>query len=152
MARIMRNCEMHQKSFPIKEYKSWKAAEEAGRVWIAEQKKILPPSRMNEEGRMTKRNKSGVVGVCLARSIRRKPNRKKYIYWRWIARWPDCPSKGGFMWTISEETPDDDAFALACLSREMRSVEREEVRKKLSKIYGTKKHAEIMEKKMLQLV
>ena len=56
------------------------------------------------------------------------------------------------MWTISETTPDDDAFALACLSREMRSVDRDEVRKRLSKIYGTKKHAEIMENKMLQLV
>ncbi len=152
MARIMRHCEMHQKNFPISRYGSWEAAEVEGRKWITKQKKILPPSRMNEEGRMTSRNRSGVVGVFLARSIRRKPNGKKYVYWKWIGKWPDCPLKGGMTWTVNDETPDDDAFALAFLSREMRSVDRDKVRKRLSRIYGSKKHLKIMEDKLLELV
>lgn len=143
---------MYQKSFSLKEYGTWKAAEAEGLKWISEQKEILPPSRMNEEGRMTKRNRSGVVGVFIARSVRKKPNGKKYEHWKWIARWPGCPYSGGITWTINEETPDDDAFALAYLSREMRSVDRDKVREKLSQIYGSAEHSEIVNKKLVNLV
>lgn len=151
MARIMRDSEMHQKNFSLSRFESWEAAEKEGRKWIKKQKKILPPSRMNEEGRMTSRNQSGVVGVYIAKTVRRKPNGKEYEYWKWIARWPDCPVKGGVAWTINEETPDDDAFALACLTREMRSADKEEVRGRLSKIRGRKEHLRIMEGKLLVL-
>lgn len=151
MARIMRDAKMHQKNFAVSRFESWEAAEKEGRKWIEKQKKILPPSRMNEEGRMTSRNRSGVVGVYIAKTIRRKPNGKEYEYWKWIARWPRCPIKGGVTWTINEETSDDDAFALAFLSREMRSADKDEIRDKLSKIYGSKEHLRIMEEKMLIL-
>lgn len=152
MARIMRDAKMHQKSFPLKKYKTWKAAEADALEWINEQKEILPPSRMNEEGRMTKRNRSGVVGVFIARSVRKKPNGRKYEHWKWIARWPDCPFRSGLTWTINEETPDDDAFALAYLSRDMRCADREKVREKLAKIYGSDEHTAIMNNKMINLV
>ena len=152
MARIMRDAIMYQKSFSVAKYGSWEKAEEKGRDWIAEQKKILPPSRMHEEGRLTSRNKSGVVGVYIARTIRRKPNGKVYENWKWIARWPDCPVKGGILWPINEETPDDDAFALACLSRKMRSGDRNEVRKRLASIYGSAEHSNILKQKLLKLV
>jgi len=151
MARIMRNCEMHQKNFALNRFESWEAAEAEGRKWIRKQKKILPPSRMNEEGRMTKRNRSGVVGVYIAKTVRKKPSGKVYEYWKWIARWPNCPVKGGVTWTINEETPDDDAFALAFISREMRSVDKDEIRGRLSKIYGKKEHLSIMEAKRLEI-
>ena len=152
MARIMRHCEMHQKNFSLRRFETWEAAEKEGRKWIRKQKKILPPSRMNEEGRMTSRNNSGVVGVYLAKTVRNKPSGKKYEYWKWIARWPNCPVKGGVTWTVNDETSDDDAFALAVLSREMRSADKDEIRKKLSRIYGGKNHSKIMEMKGIALV
>jgi hypothetical protein len=151
MARIMRDAIMYQKNFAVSRYESWEAAEKEGQKWIRKQKKILPPCRMNEEGRMTRRNRSGVVGVYIAKTTRRKPNGKKYEYWKWIARWPDCPVNGGVTWTINEETSDDDAFALAFLSREMRSVDKVVIRRRLSRIYGSKKHMKIMEEKLLML-
>jgi len=151
MARIMRDAKMHQKNFSLARYGTWEAAEKEGRKWIKKQKKILPPSRMNEQGRMTSRNRSGVVGVYIAKTVRRKPNCKEYEYWKWIARWPDCPAKGGVTWTINDETSDDDAFALAFLAREMRSADKDKVQRKLSKIYGSKKHSKIMEQKQLVL-
>ena len=149
MARIMRNCEMHQKNFALSRFESWEAAEAEGRKWIKKQKRILPPSRMNEEGRMTSRNRSGVVGVYIAKTVRNKPSGKKYEYWKWIARWPNCPVKGGVNFTINEGTPDDDAFALAYISREMRSADKSKIRDKLAKIYGSKEHTRIMEEKLL---
>lgn len=152
MARIMRHCEMYQKNFSLSRFETWEAAEKEARKWIRRQKKILPPSRMNEEGRMTSRNRSGVVGVYIAKTVRRKTNGKVYEYWKWIARWPDCPVKGGVAWTINEETSDDDAFALAFLSREMRSADKVAIRRKFSRIYGRKSHLKILEEKYLKLV
>jgi len=151
MARIMRDAKMHQKNFSLGNFETWEAAEKEGRKWIRKQKKILPPSRMNEEGRMTKRNRSGVVGIYIAKTTRKKASGRVYEYWKWIARWPDCPVSGGVTWTVNEETSDEDAFALAFLAREMRSVDKDEVRKKLSKIYGKEEHLKIMESKLLKL-
>jgi len=152
MARIMRDTIMYQKSFSINRFETWEAAEKEGRKWIRKQKKILPPSRMNEEGRMTSNNRSGVVGIYIAKTVRKKPNGKKYEYWKWIARWPDCPVKGGVSWTINEKTSDDDAFALAFLTREMRTADKDAVFSKFKRIRGRKSHLEIMEKKLLVLV
>lgn len=152
MARIMRDTKMYQKNFSISHFGSWEAAEKEGRKWIRKQKKILPPSRMNEEGRMTSNNRSGVVGIYIAKTTRNKPNGKKYEYWKWIARWPDCPVKGGVSWTINETTSDDDAFALAYLTREMRTTDKKAVLTKFRRIRDRKSHLEIMEKKLLVLV
>lgn len=143
---------MHQKNFAVKQHGSWEAAELEGRKWITEQKKILPPTRMNEEGRMTRRNRSGVVGVYLSCAVRRKPNGAEYAYWRWIACWASCPFKGGLTWTINDETSEDDAFALACLARDMRSIDRNDIRERLSDIYGNTVHLGIMRSKLLELV
>ncbi|MFK7910313.1 MAG: hypothetical protein AB8F34_06880 [Akkermansiaceae bacterium] len=151
MARIMRHGKMYQKNFTVRKYGSWKAAEAEGRNWITKQKKTLPPSRMNEEGRMTNRNQSGVVGVNLARNVRKKDG-KEYEYWKWIAKWPKCPLRGGLGWTISEDLSDDDAFALAYLAREMRTVSRRKLRAQLELIYGLPEHKAIMAEKQLELI
>lgn len=150
MARIMRRCKTHQKNFSVKRYGGWRAARKAGAKWIDQKKKTLPSSRMNEMGRMTAKNRSGVVGVSLSKRIVRKDSGWEYTYWSWVAKWPTGSSKGGFRWSISENLSDDDAFALAVLSRQMECEDRDKVRAKLSRIYGRASHIKIMEKKRQQ--
>lgn len=149
MARIMRQCKMHQKNFALKDYGSWEAAEAAASAWIDKQKKILPPSQMNAKDRMTSRNRSGVVGVYLSRQVIRRPSGKEYEYWRWTARWPGCPQSGGVSWQIGESLEEDDAFALAVLSRQMESTDRYHIMSELARIYGSKRHLKIMAKKQI---
>ena len=151
MARIMRQSIMHQKNFSVKKYGSWKAAEKAGAQWVEQKKKILPPSQMNAKGRMTSRNQSGVVGVYLASRTVRKPNGKEYEYWSWSSRWPECPRKGGLAWNISANLPEDDAFVLAVLTREMETIDRDKVRKKFARIKGKASHKAILDKKLIEL-
>ncbi len=152
MARIMRDNKKYQKNFSLKNFKTWEAAEEAASLWIEELKKTLPPSRTNEWGRLTKRNKSGVAGISLSRKVENKASGFKYEYWRWVTRWPNCPHKGGMSWTINEETPDADAFALAYLSREMECVDRKKVIARLRRLRGTKKLQSIMDQKAIEVV
>ena len=143
MVRIMRQAKMHQKNFTLKQYGNWGAAETAGKKWRDKQLQILPPTIRNSKDRMTSRNHSGKVGVHLARHLLRKKNGLEYEYWRWIARWPGCPYSGGIGWAI-HTLGDDDAFALAVLSRQLETVNRSKVLEKLERIYGTKQHRNIM--------
>ena len=150
MARIMRRAQMHQKNFSLGQYGSWEAAENAAKKWRDEQLQILPPSVMNAKDRMTVRNHSGVVGVHLAPHRIRKKNGREYEYWRWVARWPGCRNSGGVAWSI-RTLGDDDAFALAVLSRKMEEVNRYVVMTALEKIYGDKEHLAIMELKQQEI-
>ncbi|MGN6643510.1 MAG: hypothetical protein ACTHKU_10985 [Verrucomicrobiota bacterium] len=143
MVRIMRQAEMHQKNFTLKQYGTWEAAEAAGKKWRDQQLQVLPPTIRNEKDRMTSRNHSGKVGVYLGRHLLRKKNGREYEYWRWIARWPGCPYSGGLSWSI-QTLGDDDAFALAVLSRNMETINRSKVLGQLERIYGTKQHHSIM--------
>jgi hypothetical protein len=152
MARLMRQGQKHQKNFSLAKHGTWEAAERAASKWVNKQKKLLPPSEMNAKGRMSSRNQSGVVGVYLARRTVRKPSGKEYEYWSWCARWPECPVAGGIAWRISRNLSEDDAFALAVLTREMETADRDQVRKKLARVRGRASHEAIMEKKMLALV
>ena len=137
---------MHQKNFTLKQYGTWNKAEIAAKKWRRAQLKVLPEIVMNSKNRMTSRNQSGKVGVHLARSFRRKRKGRDYEYWRWIARWPGCPYTGGIGWSILS-LGDDDAFALAFLSREMETISRPKVLGELERIYGGKRHKEIMKLK-----
>lgn len=143
MARIMRRGKLHQQNFSLKQHGSWKAARKAAQEWVKDKLEILPTSVMNAMDRMTSRNHSGVVGVHLARHNFRKPNGREYIYWRWVARWPGCPLKGGVSWSVLT-LGDDDAFALAVLSREKEESNRKKVFSTLARIYGTTRHEKIM--------
>jgi hypothetical protein len=143
MARIMRKAKLHQRNFTVKQFGTWEAAEAAAKEWTNAQLEFLPPIEMNARDRMTSRNHSGVVGVHLGHSVRRKENGREYEYWRWIAQWPGCPFSGGLGWSI-QTLGDDDAFALAVLSRQAETVSRGEILAELERIYGTPEHKAIM--------
>ena len=143
MARIMRKAELHQKNFTLKQFGTWEAAEVAAKEWRDAQLEVLPPIERNSKDRMTSRNHSGVVGVHLGRHVLRKRDGREYEYWRWIAGWPGCPFSGGVGWSICT-LGDDDAFALAVLSRRMETVNRGKARDELERIYGSAEHQAIM--------
>lgn len=148
MARIMRDGVMHQQNFSLKEFGSWPKAEAAAQQWISELKATLPEAQPNAVDRMSSRNSSGIVGVRLAKNVRRMKNRKRHTYWSWKAKWPECPLSGGIAWAINDQRSDEDAFLLAALSRKHKSVDREYLEKQLLKLYGSDEHYELIEAKL----
>ena len=144
MARVMRQGKRHQEDFYLHEYGSWKKAEKAAQKWVDEKIEALPP-RQNIKNLMTKRNSSGVVGVNLSKQVQRRPY-GEYEYWKWIARWPNCPNSGGVSWSTNE-WGDEDAFVLAVITRQMESAEREKIKKEFTKIKGTEEYQEIIKLK-----
>lgn len=143
MARIMRKAKLHQKNFTLKQFGTWEAAEAAAKEWVQSQLLVLPPIEKNSKDRMTSRNHSGVVGVNLARHFIRKKDGREFEYWKWVAKWPGCPLSGGIGW-YTRTLGDDDAFALAVLSRRMETVGRPRVMEELERIYGSPEHEAIM--------
>lgn len=103
-----------------------------------ENKKWTPKIAAARKGRITKSNKSGVVGVSI-KTEKGRTRRSSYRYW-W-ARWPGCPS--GVKFSILEHR-NAKAFALAQIARELESqdkvaVERAYVaRKKLGTLRGSR--------------
>ncbi|GHC43996.1 hypothetical protein [Roseibacillus persicicus] len=150
MVRMMRQGVKYQKNFSKKKYGGWGKATKAAKEWRDEQLKILPPKIMNEEGRMSSRNSSGVVGVTLTRAAFTLETGNSYEYWSWKAKWPGCKYKGGIGWAV-KKYGEEDAFALAVLSRELRTVDRDVIMKRLKKLRGTKKLEKILESRMLVL-
>jgi len=141
--RIQRNGEMYHESFALSKFNgSWPKAEAAARIRRDE---LLPemPERDFGKGRVTRRNTSGVVGVSLGQRTVTKANGTPCTYTRWIAKWPDCPSRGGMPWSTLTYG-EDDAFVLAALSREMESTNRDEVVKKLKSIKGKAAYKKIL--------
>ena len=148
-ARIMRQGEKYSKNFTLRQYKTWKAAEAAAKKWVAEMLKKLPPPA-DRAGRMSVRNSSGVVGVWP--SIDRRKSGNRYLeYCRWGARWPGCEFKGGIRFSVSQYG-DDDAFVLACLAVEHKSVDREFLLKKLKQIKGKKAYNAFLDQKEVEFV
>ena len=141
---------MYQKNFSKKKYGGWVKAQKAAKEWRDEQLKILPPKMMNEVGRMTSKNTSGVVGVALSVATFESKIQGTREYWSWKAKWPECEFRGGIGWSVAKYG-EDDAFALACLSREMQTVDRDLVTKRLKKLKGTKKLQKIYDSRLLEL-
>lgn len=148
-ARIMRQGEKHAKNFTLREYRTWKAAETAAQKWVREMLQVLPPPSQRE-GRMSVRNSSGVVGVWPSID-RRKSGREVLEYCRWGARWPNCPNRGGIRFSVAIYG-DDDAFVLACLAVQNKSVDRDWLVKKLNRIRGKKTYNAILDKKVVEFV
>lgn len=149
MVRIMRQGKMYQKNFSKKKYGGWGKAKKAATEWRDEQLKVLPPKIMNQEGRMTSRNTSGAVGVTLScATFAGKSGDREY--WSWKSKWPGCKFRGGIGWSI-KKYGEDDAFALAVLSREMRTVDRDAVIKRLKKLKGSKKLQKIYDQREIEL-
>lgn len=142
MARVMRFKKKYQKDFTLKDYGTFEAAERAAKKWIGGKKKVLPPPQTSKNI-MTNRNQSGVVGVRLARNLKRKPNGLEYEYWRWMAFWPDCPFTGGLGWSINKHG-ENDAFVLAVLSRKLESVNRDRILLELERIRNTDDYDDIL--------
>lgn len=148
MARIMRNGETHQKNFTLAQYKSWDKAERAARRWVNKLLRELPP-RKSTAGLMTERNSSGIVGVS-PRSELSVRNGRSYAYQGWTACYPGC-RRGGISFSVSKYG-DDDAFVLAALAVELKTVDREVLEKRLKRIRSQKKYARILENKELIFV
>ena len=149
MVRIMRQGKMYQKNFSKKKHGGWGKAKAAAAEWRDEQLKVLPPKMMNAEGRMSSRNTSGVVGVTLSCATFEAQSGTRE-YWSWKSKWPGCKFAGGIGWSI-KKYGQDDAFALAVLSRELRTVDRDVVIKKLKKLNGSKKLQGIYDMRELDL-
>jgi len=105
-------------------------------------KKVLPPPSTTKDV-ITARNTYGVVGVRLAKNVRRKPNGREYEYWRWMAFWPNCPYTGGLGWSINKHG-DNDAFVLAVLSRKRESINRDRILLELERLRGTDDYDNIL--------
>lgn len=148
-ARIMRQGEKHAKNFTLREYRTWKAAEAAAQKWVKKMLRELPPPS-EREGRMSVRNSSGVVGVWPSID-RRKSGKRILEYCRWGARWPDCPYRGGIRFSVSIYG-DDDAFVLACLAVQNKTVDRDWLEKKLKRIKGKKTYQEYLDQKNVEFV
>jgi hypothetical protein len=144
MARVMRQKEIHQENFSLKEYGSWAKAMLAGRKWI---KEMLPklPAKMSSKGRKTRRNNSGVVGVHWSPGIVKKMNGNVYECPRWIAKWPGCKFNGGISW-MEKQFEHEGAFVLAVLSRQLETINRDTILSEFESIAGTKKYDEIVAK------
>jgi hypothetical protein len=149
MARIMRQGTPHQKNFGLREYRTWKAAEAAAQKWIRKMKRELPPES-DGRGIMSKRNKSGIVGVW-PRITNFKSKQADIDYCRWYARWPGCPLKGGISFS-AEQFGDDEAFAMAYLARENETTDREWIKKRFNSFQKTKKYREVIAEKKLEFV
>lgn len=142
MARVNRLGKRHQRNFTLKQYGTYEAAERAAKKWIAGKKKVLPPPSTTKDI-MTHRNHSGVVGVRLAKSIRKKKNGREYEYWDWKAYWPNCPYNGGLSWSIIKYG-EDKAFLLAVLSRKLESIDRNRILLELERLQGTEDYDNIL--------
>jgi hypothetical protein len=142
MARVNRHGKRHQRNYTLKQYGTYDAAERAAKKWIGGMKKVLPPPGTTKNI-ITSRNSSGVVGVWLARNVKRKPNGLEYEYWRWMAFWPNCPFTGGLGWSINKHG-DSDAFVLAVLSRKRESIDRNRILLELERLRGTEDYDNII--------
>jgi hypothetical protein len=139
MGRVSRQKRRFKRDFYIKDYSgSWEAARKAARRWEKAMEKSLPP-KIPTKGLMTTRNRSGVVGVHLKKEIQKK----RYVYWKWTARWPNSPRHGGLTWSTVQFS-DDDAFVLAVLSRRMESIDRPRIIAELDKVKGTEEYHEML--------
>jgi hypothetical protein len=141
MARVMRQRVKHQENFTLKKYGSWKKAEAAARKWIKTKLPDLPPE-VPREGRMTKKNRSGVVGVYRDPGTVKKKNGNIYSYPRWIARWPNCPFRGGLSWSVNQ-FDEEGAYVLAYLGLKKKSINRGKILDEFDSIFGTKEYEKI---------
>jgi hypothetical protein len=129
MARIVRQRQLHQQNFTLRQYGTWTKAEAAARKWVRAKLLELPPP-IPMKNRMTRRNTSGVVGVRLVHSVRRR-GEKEYGDWRWIAFWPGCENAGGVGFSVNKYG-DETAYVMACLARKLETVDRDAITRELA--------------------
>lgn len=144
-AKLMRRGNVHQGYFTLRKYGTWRKAERAATAWLKALQAELPPP-LAREGMMTRRNRSGVVGVY--RSAGRITTRagKEYSSPKWVARWPKCPFRGGLSWSV-KEFDEEGAFALAYISLQEKTVDRAKILRRLEKLIETPKFDELLSRR-----
>ena len=147
MARIVRQRQLHQQNFTLRQFGTWTRAEAAARRWVKDKLQELPPP-IPMKNRMTRRNSSGVVGVRLVHSVRRR-GEKSYGDWRWIAFWPGCENAGGVGFSVNKYG-DETAFVLACLARKLESVDRELIDREFASFRKSTDYRRLLKLKQLQ--
>jgi len=147
MARIVRQKQLHQQNFTLRQFGSWRRAEAAAQAWVDATLPTLPPP-IPAKNRMTSRNSSGVVGVRLVWSVRRRGERA-YGDWRWIAHWPGCEQAGGIGFSVNRHG-DEAAFVLACLARKLETCEREAIDAELRRFRRTRQYAQLLALKQIE--
>lgn len=88
---------------------------------LRENKKWTPKIVAARIGRMSKSNRSGVVGVSIKREKSQKPG---VVYSYWWARWPSCIS--GVKFSILQYK-DNKAFCLARIARELETQDKAKI-------------------------
>ena len=147
MARIVRQRQLHQQNFTLRQYGTWTKAETAARRWVKDKLQELPPP-IPMKDRMTRRNTSGVVGVRLVHSVRRRGERE-YGDWRWIAFWPGCENAGGIGFSVNRYG-DEVAFVMACLARRMETVDRDAIAAAYDSFRRTAEHRRLLRAKQIE--
>jgi hypothetical protein len=147
MARIVRQRQLHQQNFTLRQYGTWTKAESAAKKWVKAKLQELPPP-IPMKNRMTRRNSSGVVGVRLVHSVRRRGERE-YGDWRWIAFWPGCENAGGVGFSVNK-FGDETAFVLACLARQLESTDRTAIENSLVAFKKTPDYRRLLKLKQIQ--
>ena len=99
-----------------------------------------PVPHLSPEGRMSSRNRSGIVRIHPKRDFAKKNGR---FYYFWVARWKGCPLHGGVSWPCLTHT-EDGAYVLAVLTLDMRTTSRPRVIEAYEKIKGTARRKEIL--------
>jgi hypothetical protein len=146
-AKVMRQRTLYQEYFTLKQHVTWEKAEAAAKAWVKEKIAGLPPP-MPREGMMTKKNRSGVVGVHRSPGVVKKSNGKVYECPRWIARWPHCPFKGGLSWSV-KQFDEDGAFALAVIGLNLKTIDRGRVLDHMESILNTPEFDDICAKRRI---
>jgi hypothetical protein len=146
LARIRRQGHSYEERFPLSEHGTWEKAEKLAKRWV-EAKLPEVPLPLPRKDRMTTRNRSGVVGVKLKDSTRRK-NGNVYPDWRWIASWPSCSRAEGIGWSVNKYN-DERAFVTACLARKLESEDREQLDDLYHQIRGSAEYRAILKLKAI---
>ena len=141
LGRIRRHKVPHEATFLVSEHGSWEKAEAEAKKWVKRKLTELPDPLPSKD-RKTKRNTSGVVGVRLANSTKKK-NGNVYEDWRWVAFWPGCPNAGGVGWSV-KKYGEDRAFTSAYLARKSESTDREAVERQFLRLKNSDKYEQIL--------
>jgi hypothetical protein len=120
--------------------------EKAIRITERLNRKLPQPAPTSTEGRMSSRNTSRVVGVYPAKSPIHRRSGAEYTYYSWKADWVGCPHSGGVSWPCKTHGCQN-AYALAVLTRNLRTINRNRILEKLQAIRETQQYRAIVGKK-----
>lgn len=128
MARVQRAGKRFQRNFTLAQLGSWEIAEAQAAAWLNTLIAKLPHPTTSK-GRLTRRNRTGVVGVSFQYDCHTLKSGQTTVYPNYVAKWVGRAS--GVTWMFSTYGGGENAFLLACLCRQMQTSVRAEVVKAL---------------------